>query len=127
MASIPREVLEAWEHRIEPYVFATVDEEACPNAVYVTWARPLDTNRWLIVNNRFFKTMHNIAIGSRGALLFFTTAKESYQIKGRIAYYTAGPIYDEMKSWIDPKFPGLGAVVLSVDEAYRGAENLMQG
>jgi hypothetical protein len=30
-----------------------------------------------------------------------------------------------MKAWLPPSFPGLGAVVLAVDEAYRGAQDLM--
>ena len=125
MAKIPETVLEAWQQRQDLYVFSTVSSDGIPNAVYVIWAKPLDDQSFLIVNNRFHKTMANIESGSTGSLLFITQNKESFQLKGKLEYHTEGAIYEDMKKWLDPAFPGLGAVVLKVEEVYAGAQSLL--
>ena len=59
------------------------------------------------------------------AILFRTNDGASYQVKGPLAYHTAGPAYDFMKSWNPAKHPGHAATVLTVTEAYSGAERLL--
>lgn len=125
MPSLPQVVVDAWNDRQERYVFSTVDEQSNPNSVYVTWAKPLNNEQILIVNNRFEKTLQNIKTGSKGSFLFMTKDIESYQVKGSLEYYTSGKIYDEMKAWLDLQLPGLGAVILNVEEVYRGTEDLL--
>ncbi|MBN2718995.1 MAG: pyridoxamine 5'-phosphate oxidase family protein, partial [Deltaproteobacteria bacterium] len=61
-----------------------------------------------------------------GSFLFITNDKVSYQIKGPLSYHTEGPIFDDMKRWLDPKQAGLGAVVLHVEEVYCGGEDLLR-
>ncbi len=124
MTALPKEVLDAWEKRVEPYVFTTVSPDNMPNSAWVICAKPLSNETFLIVNNRFNKTLDNLNSGSTGSFLFVTSDKESYQLKGTLEYHTQGPIYDDMKAWLDPKFPGLGAVVIHIDEVYCGGDRL---
>ena len=49
---------------------------------------------------------------------------KAFQAKGTIEYHKNGEIYDHMKGWLDPKFPGHAATVLNVKEVYSGAEKL---
>jgi uncharacterized protein len=46
-------------------------------------------------------------------------------VKGPLSYYTQGPIFENMQSWHDPKYPGVAAALLRVEEAYSGAEQLL--
>jgi hypothetical protein len=39
--------------------------------------------------------------------------------------HTDRPIFKNMRSWHDPKYPGVGAVLLRVEEPYSGAEQLL--
>ncbi len=63
--------------------------------------------------------------GSTGSVLYLTPDKKAYQVKGRIEYLTEGEIFTGMKSWNDPKHPGVAAAVLHVEEVYSGAERLL--
>jgi len=113
------ELANAWEQRKGPVVFATVDAEGKPNAVYVSWIKRFG-EALLLADNYFDKTKANILSGSRGAVVFLTAEGASYQVKGPIEYATSGPAFDEMKQWLpDPKrFPGHAAALLHVEEAY---------
>ena len=51
--------------------------------------------------------------------------KKSYQAKGEIECFTDGPIYEDMRQWVDQKKPRIAAAVLRVDELYSGAEKLI--
>lgn len=124
MTAIPSRVLDAWEKKEPKLVFSTVDSDGNPNSVWVTCVKLLDDQRILIVNNFFDKTLHNILAGSYGSLLFIAPEREAYQLKGPLEYYTEGPVYDDMKAWLDPKFAGVGAVVMKVNTIYYGAEKV---
>ena len=65
-----------------------------------------------------------VLMSEKGSALFMTPEKKSYQAKGEIEYMTAGPIYEEMRQWVDQKHPRRAAVVLQVVELYSGAEKL---
>jgi len=78
-----------------------------------------------VADNYFNKTLANIKRGSKGSVLFLTNELKSYQAKGSIEYLTDGPIYDDMRQWVDQKKPRIAAAVLSVDEFYSGAEKLL--
>ena len=121
-----REVLkDAWDRHEGPVVLTTVDENEMPNAIYVTFVKYLDNGRIVVADNYFNKTRSNIRRGSKGSVLFLTKERKSYQAKGSIEYLIDGPIYDDMKmGWLDPKFPGHAAVLISVENLYSGAERL---
>lgn len=112
-----KELVQAWETRRGPVVFATSDENGVPNVIYITWVKRYK-NALMLADNYFKKTRANILHGSRGALVFLTKEGHSYQVKGPLEYHTSGPVYDELKNWLDQKFPGHAAALLEVEEVY---------
>ena len=124
MAKLTERVCRAWDNKEDKLVFATVDRGGNPNVVWVSCVRRLDDERLLIVNNFFHKTLENVLSGSIGSLLFIAPEREAYQIKGTLSYHTDDDIYKDMKAWLDPKFAGVGAIVLTVTEVYFGAEKI---
>lgn len=125
MPNLPQAFLAAWEQREPRMIFTTVDNQSIPNSVWVLCVNKLDDQRILIANNFFNKTLDNIKNGSHGSLLMIAPERESYQIKGSLSYYEQGPIYDDMKAWLDPKFAGVGAVILNIESIYYGAEKIV--
>jgi len=79
----------------------------------------------VVADNYFEKTKSNIKSGSKGAILFITGDKESYQLKGPIKYYKEGEIFDDMKKWNPEKHPGHAAAALEIEEAYSGAKKIL--
>lgn len=78
-----------------------------------------------MANNKLHKTLENIKTGTKASILYITKGKKAFQVKGSLDYLTEGDIYDDMKNnWLDKKYPGHGAVVLTVEEVYSGAEQL---
>ena len=125
MNSLPQSFLDAWDHHEPRMILTTVSQSGEPNSVWVLCVKKLDDNRILIANNFFNKTLENILAGSQGALLMIAPEREAYQIKGSLEYYTDGPVYDDMKAWLDPKFAGVGAVILNIKSIYYGAEKVL--
>jgi predicted pyridoxine 5'-phosphate oxidase superfamily flavin-nucleotide-binding protein len=118
-------VAQAWDNREGPAVLATVDAAKTPNAIYVGEVRYVPSEGFIVADNYFCKTRANIKTGTKGAILFLTKERKSFQVKGPLSYYPQGPIFENMQSWHDPKYPGVAAVLLRVEEAYSGAEQLL--
>lgn len=125
MSTLPQAFIDAWEQREARMIFSTASPSGEPNAVWVLCVNKLDDQRILIANNFFSKTLENITAGSRGSLLLIAPEREAYQIKGSLEYHTDSPIYTDMKAWLDPKFAGVGAVILNIDAIYYGAEKII--
>jgi predicted pyridoxine 5'-phosphate oxidase superfamily flavin-nucleotide-binding protein len=125
MSDLPENVSIAWDNREPAVTFATVDKQGNPNIIYATCVKKYSESKLVIADNYFSKTRKNIIDGSKGAILFFTKDRKSYQIKGDIEYLSKGEIFNDMKTWLDPKFPGHAATVLNVIEVYQGAEKLL--
>jgi len=125
MAKLTSAALDAWENHDARMVFTTIDTNNVANSVWVLCAKLVNDNQIVIANNAMHKTLENIGNGSKGVLLYIAPERESYQLKGTLEYYTDGPVYDDMKRWLDPKFPGKGAVVLTIEEVYYGAEQVV--
>jgi predicted pyridoxine 5'-phosphate oxidase superfamily flavin-nucleotide-binding protein len=115
----------AWEKHSGPAVFATVDRAGPPNAIYVTCVRQQGPRRFVIADNYFHKTRANLAAGCKGTLLFITGEGKSFQLKGSLSVHKEGETFAFMRSWLDPKHPGVAAVALEVEDAYSGAEKLL--
>lgn len=124
--SLPAEVADAWQHRAGPCVLATVDSDGQPNIIYVGVVNRYGEADIMIGDVHFHKTRKNLQqnLPGAGALLFITEEKKSYQLKGRFTVHTAGPEFDHLKSWIDPKHTPHAAVVLHVEQVYQGANQL---
>lgn len=118
-------VTEAWTNREGPAVLVTVDAAKTPNAIYVGEIRYVPGEGFIVADNYFCKTRANIQNGTKGAILFLTKDRKSFQVKGPLSYHTEGPVFDSMRSWHDPKYPGVAATLLQVEEAYSGAEKLV--
>lgn len=117
-------VARAWDNREGPAVLATVDAANTPNAIYVGEIRFVPGEGFIVADNYFFKTRANIKSGTKGAILFLTRERKSFQVKGPLTYHVEGPVFDNMRSWHDPKLPGVAATLLRIEEAYHGAEKL---
>jgi predicted pyridoxine 5'-phosphate oxidase superfamily flavin-nucleotide-binding protein len=118
-------VAQAWENRDGPAVLVTVDAATTPNAIYVGEIRYVPGEGFIVADNYFHKTRVNITSGTKGAILFLTKERKSFQVKGPLTYHTQGPIFEAMQSWHDPKYPGVAATLLRAEEAYSGAEKLL--
>jgi predicted pyridoxine 5'-phosphate oxidase superfamily flavin-nucleotide-binding protein len=125
MAKLTPQALEAWNNHDERMVLTTTNQDNAPNSIWVICAKLINDEQFVIANNAFSKTLQNINLGSRGSLLYIAPERESYQVKGKLEYHTDGPIYDDMKNWLDPKFPGKGALALNIEEVYYGAEQVV--
>jgi len=124
MTRLPKEVKEAWDNREGAIILTTVDEKGTPNSIYATCVKRIAEDKFVVADNFFSKTRANILGGSTGSILYITAEGKAYQMKGPLAYYTDGAVFDGMKTWLDPKFPGIAATVLTVEAVYRGAEQL---
>jgi len=120
---LPTVFLEAFESIQGFPVFTTVDHDHKPNSVYVGCYK-LSGTKIVVANNKFYKTAENVLKGGYGSFLFLTKDRIAFQVKGVIENHTSGSLYDEMKQWLDPKYPGYSAVVLTIDEIYNGREKL---
>lgn len=125
MLNLPDDVLQGWENREGPIVLTTVDADGIPNSIYATCVSKYGDDIWIIADNFFHKTRANILSGCQAALLFITKEGKSYQIKGDIAYQTDGEFFDNMKQWNPARLPGHAAAVLSVQQVFSGAEQLI--
>ncbi len=115
----------AWDTHEGPPVLSTVDADGWPNAVYVSGLREWGDDTLVIADNYLDKTRANILAGSKGALVFITPERKSYQIKGSFTYHTSGPVFAFMKSWNPAQHPGHAAAALHVERVYCGGEQLL--
>ncbi len=118
-------VKSAWEDREGAVILTTVDTGGLPNAIYATCVTLFDGDRIVIANNFFDKTMENLQAGSKVSVLFITSEKKSYQIKGSMEYHTEGAVFEDMKKWNPEEHPGHGAAVVNVEAIYSGSEKIL--
>ena len=126
MAIIPESVVQAWDEREGPQVLTTVSEDGIPNSIYVKSVSRFGNDRIAVANNYFNKTMKNIRAGNTGSILFITREGKPYQLKGSLEYFTDGPLFNDMKKWNPDRHPGHGVVVLTVEEVFSGAEQIVE-
>ncbi len=125
MPTLPEEVSKAWDNKKGPVIFATVDENKVPNAIYATCVSKFSEDTIVVADNYFDKTKKNILSGSKGTILFINNKGKSFQIKGTIEYHKEGEVFDDMKKWNPAKHPGHAAAALKVEEVYSGAQKLL--
>ena len=124
MKSLHPIVVEAWNSREGTIVFTTTHPSGVPNSIYAGSVKLHNDNTILVTDNYFSKTRENILSGSKASILFITTERISYQIKGTISYHQSGELFDDMKQWNPAKHPGHAVAAVSIDEIFSGAEKL---
>ena len=125
MGTLTPEALEAWENRERRTVLTTVDANGAPDTVWILCVERYGDEGVVIANNSMSKTLANIENGCAGSLLYIAPERESYQVKGRIENHTEGPVFDDMKRWLDPKYPGRSAILLRSDEVWYGSKRVV--
>jgi len=125
MAKLPENAVQAWENRKGPVVMTTVDPNGTPNTIYVTCVQMISDDQIVVADNKMHKTRENLKSGTPVCLLYITDKTKAFQLKGSAQYKTEGAIFNEMKSgWLDQKYPGHAAVIVTIDAVYSGAEKL---
>lgn len=125
MTKMTADLLSAWEDRNPPIILTTVDAEGMPNSIYATCVNNFGEDKLVVADNYFSKTRANLLNGTKGSILFMTNEGKPIQVKGTMSYETEGDIFTDMKCWNPEKHPGHAAAVLTVEEAYCGAEKLL--
>ena len=124
MTLLPEGFRRIWDDRDGPVVLATVGEDCVPNIIYANCVNIFGDDRLVVADNKFDKTRANLLKGGKGSILFRSKDGTAYQIKGSLEYHTEGEIFDDMKTWNPPGYPGRAAAVLRVEEMYSGAKKL---
>ena len=125
MPSIPTSVLAAWQQREDNCVLTSISSDGTPNSVWILCVDIIDEDTLLMADNFMVKTQINSLAECYGSLLMLAPERVSYQFKGRLAYHHDDPMHElALQKWPPPKFPVKGAVTLSVDKIYAGAEEV---
>jgi len=125
LAKLPEIAIKAWDAHEGPVVFTTIHKNGMPNTIYASCVQRIGGDKIVVANNKMHKTLENIKAGTKATILYITAEKKAFQVKGSLEYLTEGDIYDDMKNrWLDEKYPGYAAVVLTIEEVYSGAEQL---
>ncbi len=125
MPSLTPEAHQAWLKREKRMVLTTSDSDGVPNAIWILCAELVNDETFVIANNAMHKTLENIESGGKASLLYLAPEREAYQVKGTIEHHPSGPVFDDMKSWLSPNYPGKSAVLLNIEEVYYGAERVV--
>lgn len=125
MPTLTPEAHDAWLNRERRMVLTTTDANNVPNAIWILCAELIDDDKFVIANNSMHKTLENIKNGGTASLLYIAPEREAYQVKGTIEHHLSGPVYDSMKSWLNPNYPGKSAVLLHIEEVYYGADRVV--
>ncbi|MBN1973208.1 MAG: pyridoxamine 5'-phosphate oxidase family protein [Sedimentisphaerales bacterium] len=123
MAQLPDEVKKAISQQ-EYFPVATSSGTGVPNVAYIKYLKVIDDKTVLIADNYLSKTRDNILNNGKIAFVVLNSDKGSYQIKGTSERFEKGPMYDEVQRWVPERFPRAAAVVIKVEEIYKGAEKI---
>jgi len=105
---------------------ATADKGGRPNVVLVGMWFWADEETLVVADNFLHKTKANLLENPQIALNGWAAGK-SYQLKGRVEFQTSGPLYERVHTMATSgqrPLPGKSAVVVHVEEAYKGAEKV---
>jgi len=101
--------------------FATATKKGTPNVVPIGFARPLDEETILIVDNYMNKTRENLENNPKASLVPRDASKCPYQFKGTVEIHTSGKYFDDAVDWAQSVMSELSpkaAVLLKVEEIY---------
>ncbi len=101
--------------------FATATPDGVPNVVPIGFARPIDNNTILIVDNYLNKTRKNLEKNPKASLVVRDASKAPYQFKGTVEIVESGKYFDDAVDWATSVMSQLApkaAVLLKVEEIY---------
>lgn len=101
--------------------FATSSPEGVPNVVPIGFAKPIDSEHILIVDNYMHKTHENLEKNPEAALVVKDAKKCPYQFKGKVEIFESGKIFDDAVEWatnVMTKLQPKAAILMTVEEIY---------
>lgn len=102
-------------------VFLSTCADDIPNVVPIGFARPLDGETILLVDNFMKKTRANLEKNPRAALVIRDASKCPYQFKGSVEIYESGEYFDDAVDWatsVMSKLSPKAAILFKVEEIY---------
>jgi predicted pyridoxine 5'-phosphate oxidase superfamily flavin-nucleotide-binding protein len=100
---------------------ATATKDGVPNVVPIGFARPIENDTILIVDNFLKKTRKNLEDNPKAALVVRDASKAPYQFKGSVEIVESGKYFDQAVDWATSVMSQLSpkaAVLLKVEEVY---------
>ena len=100
---------------------ATATKDGVPNVVPIGFARPIDNETILIVDNFLNKTRKNLENNPKASLVPRDASKAPYQFKGTVEIVESGKYFDQAVDWATSVMSQLtpkAAVLLKVEEIY---------
>jgi predicted pyridoxine 5'-phosphate oxidase superfamily flavin-nucleotide-binding protein len=100
---------------------ATATPEGVPNVVPIGFARPIENDTILIVDNFLKKTRKNLEDNPKASLVVRDASKAPYQFKGSVEIVESGKYFDQAVDWATSVMSQLApkaAILLKVEEIY---------
>jgi uncharacterized protein len=102
-------------------VFLSTCSGDIPNVVPIGFARPLDDEYILLVDNYMKKTRENLEKNPKAAIVLRDSSKCPYQFKGTVEIFESGEYFEEAVDWaksVMTKLSPKAAVLFKVEEIY---------
>ena len=106
-------------------MLTTVGIDGNPNNIYATNVNMNGDDKIVIANKYIDRSMKNRLPDSTGSLVFVTSDKKAYLVKGEVNYDYGGENYKFMRSWNNDRHPGHGAAVVNIDEVYENGQRVV--
>jgi len=100
---------------------ATATPKGVPNVVPIGFARPIENDTILIVDNFLKKTRKNLEDNPKASLVVRDASKAPYQFKGTVEIVESGKYFDQAVDWatsIMSQLAPKAAVLFKVEEIY---------
>lgn len=102
-------------------VFLSTCADDIPNVVPIGFARPIDDQTILIVDNYMKKTRKNMEKNPKASLVVRDASKCPYQFKGRVEIYESGEYFDDAVDWatsVMSKLSPKAAIIFKIEEIF---------
>lgn len=114
-----KEMMDAIEK--DNVVFLSTCSDDIPNVVPIGFARPLDDEHILLVDNFMKKTHENLEKNPKAAIVVRDASKCPYQFKGSVEIFKSGKYFDDAVDWatsVMSKLSPKAAILFKVEEIY---------
>ena len=114
-----KEMMDAIEK--DNVVFLSTSADNIPNVVPIGFARPLDDENILFVDNFMNKTRDNLEKNPKAAIVVRDASKCPYQFKGTVEIFESGKYFDDAVDWatsVMSKLSPKAAILFKVEQIY---------